>query len=312
MDPRIDFISSVESKSTRVKSFRGFIFLCGGPHDIRAGAQSLRSLIIREMSSGGHPGLADRIKLAEEIQDWFRDEAYSDLVSLEEHLASLSSLIVLVVESRGAIAELGVFSTVTRFSDRMLTLVANVHYEQDSFIRLGPVQRLENIADDRVLIYDWIALDDRGREIMRLDDLDADVVEVVKKISEILSVPLSEAILKKDDPLHIMLMICELCDLFGALLITEIETYLTTLGFEISSKELKQYAFLLTHCQMLGVKKKGHAKYHYSIKWDSHISFALGGKPIDRIRLQVDTVEYYKTHDPRRASVIRWVRSNVG
>lgn len=311
MDPRADFISKVDIKSTRVKSFRGFIFLCGGPHDITQGAQSLRSLLVREMTSGRYDGLADRIKLAEEIQDWFRDATYSDLVSLEEHLASLSSLILLVVESGGAIAELGVFATAKRFSDRMLTLIANVHYEVDSFIRLGPIRRLENEAADRVLVYDWIARDDNGREVMRLANLDGDVREVVQRVSELVKSPRSEVIFSWNDPAHSMLLICELCDLFGALQITEIEKFLTDLGGDVSLVEIKQYLFLLAHCGMVAMKAKGHAKYYYAPGWDSHISFALGGSAVDRTRLRVDVSEFYKASDERRAAVIRWIRSNA-
>lgn len=311
MDPRTDFISKVDIRSTRVKSFRGFIFLCGGPHDLQRDPQSLRSLLVREMTSGRYDGLADRIKLAEEIQDWFRDATYSDLVSIEEHLASLSSLILLVVESGGAIAELGVFSTTKRFSDRMLTLVANAHYEKDSFIRLGPIKRLENIAADRVLVYDWIACDDRGREFMRLTDLDSDVREVVQRVSEIVSVPRAESVFTWSDPAHAMLLICELCDIFGALQITEIDGYLSRLGGDVSLAEIKQYLFLLSHCGMVGMKAKGHAKYYYAPGWHTHISFALGGNMVDRNRLRVDVAEYYKAKDERRSAVIKWVRSNA-
>lgn len=311
MDPRTDFLSNVDINATRVKSFRGFIFLCGGAHDLNHAPQSLRSLLVREMSSGRYNGLADRIKLAEEIQDWFRGETYSDLVKLEEHLASLSSLIVLVVESGGAIAELGVFSTVSRFSDRMLTLVANAHYEQKSFIRLGPIQRLENQAEDRVLVYDWIGRNANGNEVMQLDDLGDDVREAVQKIIEIISSPSSETRFDWDDSLHVMLLICELCDLFGALQLTEIEQYIADLGGVVKLAEIKQYLFLLDHCGMIAMKKKGHAAYYYAPGWVSHISFSLGGSAIDRNRLRVDVSEHYKSGDDRRVSVIRWIHLNA-
>ena len=312
MDPRADFISSVEIDSTRVKSFRGFIFMCGGPHDIRQAAESVRSLLIREMTSGNHSGLAERIKLSEEIQDWFRDAAYSDLVLLEEHLASLSSMIILVVESEGAIAELGVFSSFRRFSDRMITLIANENYEKDSFIRLGPIQKLENLDIDSVLVYDWDGRDGLGRPIKRFSEIAGDIVETVAKIKGYLARPPSESVFRWDDPLHVMLLVCELCDLFGALGLLELEQYLEDLGAGISQRELKQFLFLLERCNLISPKATGNKRYFCAPNWTTHISFGLGGKPVDRDRLRVDIFDYYRQNDQRRASLIRNQVSRVG
>jgi len=239
--------------------------MCGGPHDIKKSPESLRSLLINEMTSGKYEGLPDRIKLAEEINDWFKDATYSDLVRFEEHLASLSSLIVLVVESGGAIAELGVFSSIEKFSDRLLTLVANSHYEQDSFIRLGPVQKLKNIDEDRVLVYDWIERDHLGRDRTNLSLLGADDVRgAVGIIRDNLSVGSSEKSFKWGDSLHVMLLICELCDLFGALAIREIDGYLKDLGGPVTQQDLKQYLFLLERCQLIWSKARSNKTYYYA------------------------------------------------
>jgi hypothetical protein len=310
MDPRLDFISNVDINATRVKSFRGFVFMCGGPHDLNEPARSVRSLLIREMTSGRHSGLAERIKLAEEIQDWYSDATYTDLVQLEEHLASLSSLIVLVVESEGAIAELGVFSTIERFHGRLLTLVANTHYEIDSFIRLGPIRRLEKIDVERVLVYDWIGRDAQGREVKKFDDIAEDIVDAVRKVNAHLAAPSSEMIFKWDDPLHVMLLVCELCDLFGALALLEIENYLEKLGRKILVADLKRFLFLLEKCGLIARKANGNSRYFCAPSWKAHISFALGGNPVDRDRLRVDVFNYYKENDSRRASVVRSVVSH--
>ncbi len=310
MDPRTDFISSVDIASTRVKSFRGFVFLCGGAHDIRENAQSVRSLLIREMTSGRHGTLPERIMLAEDIQDWYADATYTDLVQLEEHLASLSSLIVLVVESEGAIAELGVFSSIPRFSGRMLTLIANAHYEKDTFIRLGPIKRLENIDEERVLVYDWEGVDPSGRRVKRFSEISEDISDAVSKVKAYLDRPASEHVFKWEDPLHVMLLVCELCGLFGALVFSEIDRYMEVLGSKVPQKEMRQYLFLLERCELIVKRANGNMKYYCAPAWKTHISFGLSGKHVNRDRLRVDINEFYKENDSRRASVIRAVVSD--
>lgn len=53
--------------------------------------------------------LIDQITLAEEFKDWIHDSVYKDLLDFENDIAHISSLIVIVLESPGALAELGLF-----------------------------------------------------------------------------------------------------------------------------------------------------------------------------------------------------------
>ncbi|MFZ0870565.1 MAG: retron St85 family effector protein, partial [Rhodanobacter sp.] len=156
IDPRREFLARVDLVKSRIRNFGGFVFLCGGRSNTSfAPILSVRHLLYNELTNGKHSDIAAKLKLAEDIQDWFRGGAYNDLVTFEEHLAGLSDVIVLVVESPGAIAELGAFSISPAIADRLLVLVAEIHYEEESFIKLGPLKRLENKNSDAVLVYDW-------------------------------------------------------------------------------------------------------------------------------------------------------------
>ncbi len=55
------------------------------------------------------------VRIAEHYKDWSHDSIYRDLVSFERHVAELSSVIVLVLESPGSIADLGLFSVIDEF-----------------------------------------------------------------------------------------------------------------------------------------------------------------------------------------------------
>ncbi|MFC0156280.1 retron St85 family effector protein [Xanthomonas dyei] len=155
-DPRLQFLASIDLAKTRIKAFEGFVLLCGGQSDGQAHPiKSIRHLIQLELTNGRNSELAQRVRLAEETKDWFHGGVYSDLVTFEEHLAGLSAVVVLVVESAGSIAELGAFSVSEPFLDRLLVVVSQDHYDESSFIRLGPIQKIENKAKNSVMVYDW-------------------------------------------------------------------------------------------------------------------------------------------------------------
>jgi len=308
-DPRRAFLARVDLAKTRIRNFGGFVFLCGGRSDPSfAPILSVRHLIYNELTSGRHDDIADRLKFAEDIQDWFRGGVYKDLVTFEEHLAGLSDVIVLIVESPGAIAELGAFAVSPAISDRLLVLVAEIHYEQDSFIKLGPIQRLENKNQDSVLVYDWHDFD-LGNHVERFEKLSDEMPGIVSAIRAFISPEITERIFKNDDTSHQMLLICDLVDLFGALPYKEIQEFLDILSIEITPEKLDQYLFLLEKCGLLRIKAKGHGRYYYCENWTPRVSFGLSPGPVlDKQRLRVDVVEFYDLHEKTRAKVVKLIR----
>lgn len=308
-DPRRAFLARVDLTKTRIRNFGGFVFLCGGRSDSSfAPILSVRHLIYNELTSGKHADIADRLKFAEDIQDWFRGGVYKDLVTFEEHLAGLSDVIVLVIESPGAIAELGAFAVSPAISDRLLVLVAELHYEQDSFIKLGPIKRLENKNSDSVLVYDWHDLQ-LDNQVERFDKLRDEMPSIVGAIRSFMSLETTERIFKSEDTSHQMLLICDLVDLFGALPYKEIQEYFSFLSIEITSEKLDQYLFLLEKCGLLRIKAKGHGRYFYCENWAPRVSFGLlPGAVLDKQRLRVDVVEFYDAHEKTRAKVVKLIR----
>lgn len=308
-DPRRDFLARVDLAKSRIRNFGGFVFLCGGRSDKSfAPILSVRHLLYNELTNGRHGDIAAKLKLAEDIQDWFRGGAYNDLVTFEEHLAGLSDVIVLVVESPGAIAELGAFAVSPAIADRLLALVAEIHYEQDSFIKLGPLKRLEEKNNDAVLVYDWHE-ENLGRHTESFDKLKDEIPSIVGAIRQFMSTDNSERVFKKEDASHQMLLICDLVDLFGALPMTEIQEFILSLSIDITVDRLKQYLFLLEKCGLLRIKAKGHGRYYYCEKWIPRISFGITSGPgVDKQRLRVDVVEFYDEYEKTRAKVLKTIR----
>lgn len=306
-DPREDFLSRIDVAETRVRPFGGFLFLCGGPQDIEAPTplQSVRHLLYNELVSGRHTDLAQKLKLAEDVQDWFRDGTYKDLVTFEEHLASLSSVVFLIVESPGAIAELGAFSVTPAISERLIALVAEHHYEAESFIRLGPLRRLSVDTGREALVYDWHDRDSLGRVTENFEKIAGDVSEILTEVRQLLRADAGEKMFKAAVPSHVMLLICELCDLFGALNESEIKDYIE-IATGVTRNTTEQYLFLLDKCGILNIKARGHGRYYYPADWSSHITFGYKpGPAVERDRVRIDVVEYYKRDLKSRAEVVR-------
>lgn len=307
VDPRDTFISRIDLARTRVRAFEGFVFLCGGPrtNDLLP-IRSVRHMLYNELTSGRHGDIATRLRLAEDIQDWYRDGNYPDLLTFEEHLAGLSAVIVLIVESPGAVAELGAFSMRSMFVERLLVLVAELHYEAESFIRLGPLKRIENYSDQSVLVYDWHERSYSGTAVERFEKITGQMSEIVLAIKNFTSPDKSERNFKDEEPSHVMFLICEICDLFGALSVKEIARYLSELDISLDDVALRRYLFLLSKCELLRLKALGHGRYYYAPEWCPRVSFGFTpGEQINRDRVRVDVAAYYEREVRSRYEVLR-------
>lgn len=309
-DPREEFLARINFSDTRVRAYRGFLFLCGGEHspDYEP-LLSARHVLYHELVSGRHSDLASRLKVAEDIQDWFRDGKYGDLVTFEEHLAGLSSVILLIVESPGSIAELGAFAVTPAISGRLIALIDEQHFEADSFIRLGPINRLESETARKVSVHDWHDVDAMGRRSPAYAKLQPHLASILEDVRKLLREQDREQVYRSSEPGHTMILICELCDLFGALSHQEIARYMSFVDSAISSARIDQYLFLLEKCDILRIKAKGQGRYYYAPDWVSHITFSFrDSRRVDRDRLRVDVFEYYERSLKSRADVVRHLR----
>lgn len=173
MDPRESFISNVIVSEARVRSYAGFVFLCGGKiNSTTAPFLSVRHRLHYELTSGQSSDVAARIRLAEDIKDWYQNGVYRDLVTFESDLAALASVIVLIVESPGAIAELGVFTVVPQISEKLVIVIEEGHFDSDSYIKHGPVKKFEVDTGKQALVHSWLR-----RSFSGLESFDPLVIE---------------------------------------------------------------------------------------------------------------------------------------
>jgi hypothetical protein len=240
------FARSVKVSQCRILNTPDLILLCGGPTDQKhAGPpyQSVRDYFFQYIKAN-HPEIAKRLRLAEEINDWFDQGVFTDLLELEEYLADLSDVIILFVESPGSIAELGAFAASDTVRPKILTVINSLHPGR-SFIADGPIRRLRSADARLVHSFEW------NSEADRIND--ETNIETFQDLSQVLSQVLlerkqaarKERKLNLKSPGHAMLAIADLIDIIGITSNREISDCLKALDNEVDRSILQKYLFLL-------------------------------------------------------------------
>lgn len=78
-----------------------------------------------------------------------------DLMSMEHHLANSVHAIVIIIESPGAIAELGTFSNHPVLRKKLVCVVDKKYEKKKSYINLGPLRLIKDTKEGRVVYGDF-------------------------------------------------------------------------------------------------------------------------------------------------------------
>ena len=133
------FFDGVDFKKVRTRPPPELIFLCGGGLG--------NNTFFR-------PHIYDELKLqkckiihAEDVMKWQVSRAFKkDILELEKYIAALVSIIPIVCESEGSIAELGVFISDEIIRKKLYIIIEDRFYsgpDSESFIRMGPIENYE-------------------------------------------------------------------------------------------------------------------------------------------------------------------------
>lgn len=280
--------------------------MCGGPTDVRSPHPvSIRDAIYRELVRDD--ALERRIRIAEHYKDWSHESIYRDLVSFERHLAELSSVIVLVLESPGSIAELGLFSIVDEFQSKLLVFIETEHYKSSSFIKLGPVDFLEKIHNNSAECHRWTVEVDRRPSFdpKTAQDLQPELAEAVLKRAIKLT---PEHIFRQKSWLDTALLLCDFLNLCSALTLREIRGLLEMLGNPKTESELKQVLFILERVGLIAVEPKGDQRFYVGIVDKLFYYFQIREGTLDFSRFRSDQLAEYAKTDKKRFRAIQEAR----
>jgi hypothetical protein len=130
-----------------------FMFLCGGfiSKEEDAKPVNLRDYLFRVRQ------IANRynIVLAEKATQLFRDSDYDDLISFEEDIARIASVVLVIAESPGSLAELGAFTANETIRNALRVVIQHHHEIAESFVRYGPIERIKNAKRANLAVYPW-------------------------------------------------------------------------------------------------------------------------------------------------------------
>ncbi|WP_145249044.1 retron St85 family effector protein [Pseudomonas oryzihabitans] len=302
-DKRERQLSQISLENSRVFLEPPTVFLCGGDTDVTHPAPvSVRGALVSHLHKVGCI-LADSITLAESFKDWIHDAVYQDLLVFESDIAHISSLIVIILESPGALAELGLFVRNNVLHKKMLVFIKEEHFVQDSFIKLGPLRYLDAVRPGSVYSYPWEVDSTTGRPILEgalkatLLHMRDDIIAVIKSQDK------TEQFDIKNEG-HISFLIYELINNFRALKLTEIESYLKLFDIALRREKLKRLIFLLEKFNFVGIARNGHLDYYYPLRDIKKIDFS--GR-FDSAATKVLSMKFYVTNpgESRRLHVIK-------
>lgn len=259
-----ELVSSLDIENFRINAFPSKIFLCGGTID-ESHHQTFLSVrhYVYHYIQKNDPELFQKIVLAEHVNRWFRDSEYKDLLELETDLAGLVAVIPLFLESAGSIAELGSFVYQKEIREKLLVIIESQYLEQTSFIKLGPLKKLELLQEEkqekRVLPYMWRY----GKKYPLKEDLVEIGEDIYKNIKELVDAQPQEPVFRKDVPAHIIILVCDLISLLMVTQLREILLMLKALGISCEEKELKKFLLIAEKLGLISTGQKGKQEFYF-------------------------------------------------
>lgn len=200
-------LASLQSKEVQFRKTKPVIFLCGGYESRRRDrlAQYLRG------------NLDALVFYAEDIWAVIVAEPTANALAMEDRLAQLSDIVILVVESPGTFAELGAFSLSPSLRIKLLPILEIRYRGSGSFIETGPVRWVDAQSNFGPSI--WVdhnsILDAAGEITARIQPLRDTRATLVDDIAH------SEK--------HQLLFACDLVAIFGPCPVAHVEYYLDVL-----------------------------------------------------------------------------------
>ena len=204
--------------------------------------------------SGALGDKSDGFKLAENFKDWER--GYKNLSDFENDIAAISTLVVIFLESAGALTEFGLFFANSEIRSKLVAVVHKKYHEEESFIKFGLLNPLESNDQKAVLVFEVDHEDIENVDQKEIEEILLDIVTHCEEKDQ------TEAF-DKEKRGHIIFLVLQIVDLFSALTKQELASYLKTLDIEISSKELTSALYILERFQLVKQVKKSSQYFYY-------------------------------------------------
>lgn len=305
-----DLVDRFDAKSLHVRAPSPIILLCGGPIDVRTPKPgSLREAYTLVY---GRAALKDYANVTpEEFKIFAPDGNYQDWLSFESEFAQIVDLIILFSESYGSVAELGAFAMVEEIALRLLVVMDDKNYADPSFVKLGPVRRLEGKYGKSA-----VCVLNRGDinipDITKVADVNLDnfAATLVAAITKRKSDYKERTTFIPDRPGHLIKLIVGLIQHYGALTETEIEVLLFAMDLKVKPEKIPDYLLCAVNANWIVKDKRGIEEYYCALPntgpaIEYRLRKDLPVEEKDRDRWRARVLEHWKATDPDRFSSIQ-------
>lgn len=295
----------IDLASLRVYAPSQVIFLCGGQTRIDGrpvNPESLRDAFERVRYTGALARY--QVQLAEEVVPFYPRGNYRDLLSFESHIAQICEMILLFSESEGSLCELGAFVMEPEIARKMMIVIMRAHYDEQSFIRLGPVQaQINNYGQAAVFV-----LDDAGLNISPGRPEEIDLSAFAEVISEAIkdrlrpgsAVPVSEhTTFDGRRPGHLIKLAVGIIQHYGSMTSEEVLLVLAFMGVTIDEVTLANYLMCAKFVRWIDEDTVGGRVLFSARKGKKAIGYSLraGSRVIDRDRWLTDIRAFWQGND---------------
>ncbi len=273
---------TVKSRGLLLRTDSVIIFVCGGTQtgSSPTGRQLLLEYSTRHLSEY-------RFFEAERVFEALVGKSSTDLLTLEERLADYSDCIIVVVESAGAICELGAFATKKEVAEIVLAINELRFKDDGSFISSGPVKRLNRVSRFKPVIH---------TDIERILTIAPDVEKRLRSIQRHKRVRIDLHTLARFRtcmPKHRMLFLCDLISLLCPLSFRDLLACLHSIygpknlriGIELGM--LKALGMVLEHGD-------------YLLRGEVDLGYFFDFERVDMFELRATVIRHYHKYDRQR------------
>jgi hypothetical protein len=312
----LPFADDLDSKRIHVQAASNIIFLCGGRYSKVSDPTplSIRDALLKIVANNPIP--SDRtVILAEEITSEISlYSKYDDILEFETDIAQIVELIILFCESEGTLSELGAFAMIHEIASRLFVIVRQKHWDEDSFIKLGPLRRIEKkYSRDAIFVIEDDDIGMRG-DSAALVDKSALKDLLTEPIALQLTRPNGPSTFNRESAGHLIKLIVGLIQEYGALLLDEIVELLAVLAITKTPRDVERYLFCAQAAGWLKKVSKGSNDYYAAAvtKLDAAIIHSKEDAEVkNKQRRRALIREHWVKHDAERNKAIKQVLSGA-
>jgi len=316
---KTQFIESVDVTSTKVLRAQKIVFFCGGKIDTinqaNIGPQSLRSFFHHKLEND--TAMADiRFIRAEQLSKWYFDALkagiqFDNLLVFETQMSYLSALTCIILESPGAIAELGSFSVLKEFYGRLMIVLRDDEYETNSFISLGPLRKLQTEHDDEggVFVYRWQITksvnNNQFRSVLDPNELHEVYDQFCTDLKNTIDSAQKTEKFNSNNLRHIFLLIPDLLAIFHCLKIREITELVKAFDKNITQKTIKNCLFFAAKLGLVVKKRDGGTDFFTSSTTKNFMNYGYSTGKFERVTFKMNVHQIIDSAEPQRKRVIK-------